>query len=329
MRCGLILLVVLLTVRLLGGVDSSDLEGRINDLGWGMLSLAVGALLVRLALWDWRWRRGIAAFHLETTMTRTLPALLGGMLVNHVTPTARLAGGLFRARHGVPRSQAGASTVLGTVLFDQLLHQVVSISATMLALAVMAAVLRRWVLFSVALGVLLVAVVVVVWRPRSGRRTGVGVLIRGLVDRIGRRPRGSRLVEGGRQSIRVLRQLLKRRRLVVGNLMLAVSMVLLLAGSVEWIAAALAVSWPWWWCILAVALGTTAGGLLGTPGGVGGVEAGMVLTLTLLGAIEADAVVVTVLFRGVHYALVIGLGLGSLLLCEWRYEGEPSPSPDA
>jgi len=74
--------------------------------------------------------------------------------------------------------------------------------------------------------------------------------------------------------------------------------------------------------ILAAAVALTTGILAQTvtptPGGLGGVEAGLVGGLLLTGVKLEDAVAVTILFRLVTYWLPLGLGGGALLLAVRR-----------
>jgi uncharacterized protein (TIRG00374 family) len=65
-----------------------------------------------------------------------------------------------------------------------------------------------------------------------------------------------------------------------------------------------------------VALGIGAGVLTGTPGGVATTEAAMVALYVALGMERVDAAAGVLLYRGLHYVLVLLLGLPSLAFCE-------------
>ncbi len=60
---------------------------------------------------------------------------------------------------------------------------------------------------------------------------------------------------------------------------------------------------------LALSIGVTVGGLAPTPGGVGGVEAGIIISLVALGYSSVDATSITILFRTATYIQPILPGL--------------------
>src|SRR6185503_8113211 len=68
----------------------------------------------------------------------------------------------------------------------------------------------------------------------------------------------------------------------------------------------------------AMSLGALAGGLSGTPGGIATTEAGMVVALMALEVPELEAAAATLLYRGLHYLVVLVLGLPALVLLEAR-----------
>jgi uncharacterized protein (TIRG00374 family) len=65
----------------------------------------------------------------------------------------------------------------------------------------------------------------------------------------------------------------------------------------------------------AVALGLAAGLLTGTPGGVATTEAAMVGLYVILGISDVEATAGVLLYRGMHYLLVLTLGVPSLFYC--------------
>jgi uncharacterized protein (TIRG00374 family) len=67
-----------------------------------------------------------------------------------------------------------------------------------------------------------------------------------------------------------------------------------------------------------VALGNAAGMLTGTPGGLGTTEAAMVGSFVMMGMDRVDATAGTLLYRGLHYASILAIGLPSLLFLEFR-----------
>ncbi len=68
-----------------------------------------------------------------------------------------------------------------------------------------------------------------------------------------------------------------------------------------------------------VALGASAGMLTGTPGGVGTTEAAMVALFGALGVAPGEAAAATLVFRGLHYASILALGIPALIVLELRF----------
>jgi uncharacterized membrane protein YbhN (UPF0104 family) len=68
--------------------------------------------------------------------------------------------------------------------------------------------------------------------------------------------------------------------------------------------------------------------LMGTPGGLGTTEATMVAAYVALGVDRVSAGAATLLFRGLHYALVIAVGgpalVGFELRSAWRAAKRPA-----
>ena len=71
-----------------------------------------------------------------------------------------------------------------------------------------------------------------------------------------------------------------------------------------------------WWAIAVVSVGIAVGVLTGTPGGLATTEAAMIAAYVALGIDEVSATAATLLFRGLHYAVVLVLGLPALLVLE-------------
>lgn len=65
----------------------------------------------------------------------------------------------------------------------------------------------------------------------------------------------------------------------------------------------------------AIALGLAAGLVTGTPGGVATTEAAMVGLYVSFGIDGVEATAGVLLYRGLHYLLVLTLGLPSLVYC--------------
>jgi uncharacterized membrane protein YbhN (UPF0104 family) len=67
---------------------------------------------------------------------------------------------------------------------------------------------------------------------------------------------------------------------------------------------------------ITVALGAAAGQLTGTPGGAATTEAAMIACFVALGVDRVEAVAATLLYRGLHYGLIMILGVPALLYFE-------------
>ncbi len=76
-----------------------------------------------------------------------------------------------------------------------------------------------------------------------------------------------------------------------------------------------------------IGLGGFAGIVTGTPGGVATTEAASIAGYVALGLGRAEAVAGVLLFRGLHYALVLGLGSPCLLYWELGRPIRPAPKP--
>ena len=68
--------------------------------------------------------------------------------------------------------------------------------------------------------------------------------------------------------------------------------------------------------LVVVAVGVAAGVVTGTPGGLATTEAAMIAAYTELGLTPVDAAAGTLLYRGLHYLVVLVLGLPGWLYCE-------------
>ncbi|MBZ0113078.1 MAG: flippase-like domain-containing protein [Thermoanaerobaculia bacterium] len=333
LKVTLLLLLLVVLLRFFKGLDTEVLFGRVagGDRRWW--GAAVVLLGLRLLAWDSRWRRALKEVGVQALRSRTLPALLGAIFLNSVTPTGRVAGGVFRTRHAVREAEGGAAPIFGSVLYDQVLHQVVALAAAVLSVLVLGVATGQQLWVAAALGtvalVLALAWGIPAWsrlRVRqhgkavadgSIRRGGWSGLVRWTASRIERQGgRSLALVTEGRHSFREFRRLVRHRQLAWFGIVLSLWMILLL-GLAEWCCFRSLGSNPGLIaCILAVSVGTAVGGLVGTPGGVGGVEAGMVMVLTSLGVEATDALAATVLFRALHYAVVLTLGVPAFFWCE-------------
>lgn len=313
----LIVAALYLAVEMFAAVGWEALERELRGAHRDLLALTAVLLACRWLVWNTRWRLALRAVDMVVTRRRSLFAILAGAALNHITPSFRLFGGLVRARYVSERPGRTFATGYGTVIFDQIANQTV-----MGALAAIAFVTLSWKLgrhgevLAGALAMVSAALLLPLLYRRLERRrllpstTGEP----DLASRVG--PRLRPLAEHGRAVLDTLQRLFADRALVVEAVLLG----LVLAAfnlAAAWVAfAALGTALPASWVFFSVSLGVTIGAISGTPGGGLTTEAAMVTCYTLLGADRTVALAATLLYRGLHYALVVLLGLPSLAVLE-------------
>lgn len=287
-----------------------------SDPRW--VALGVALLLARFASLQHRWHLALARLGSLPGQIVQFFVLLSAIFVNHVTPTARVLGGVFRARYLVRPKGPSFAALYGTVLVDVVSSQAVLILMTWLAIVLLAWHENRVGLAWLA-GVLLFVVVgaAALWlRRREADERGER-----LSDRLrhwlsSRETKHEAFVEGSQETVGLLFDLLSDRRLQSR-----------MAG---WGAAAFLVNAAAQWVlflaigarvdptvvVVTVALGAGAGVLAGVPGGVGATEAAMIAGFVALGVNETDATAATLLYRGLHYAVILVTGLPALVWFE-------------
>lgn len=326
-RLCLVVAIVGLTVRLLADLDWAELARRLRSASGGWLVLTLLALIVRYPIWDQRWRRALDVLGIEVSRRLSMGALVASVALNSVTPSARVFGGLLRARYlsrlEPQRSAEGRSfgRTYGSVLYDQLQHQVVVGALSLVAVVLAGGSLGAG---GAALGVLLVLLILMawgwwrmgrgdgsLWLQRAGQR-----LARRALERPPRSARWARLLEHSGEALETVARLLTDRTLAAWGLGLGVAFFAVNAAA-QWLSfraidaevAVIAV-------VAVVALGAFAGLIAGTPGGIGAAEAAMIAAYVALGVERVDAAAGTLLFRGLHYLVTFSSGLPSLALLE-------------
>jgi|GEM_PF-910346 len=336
----LLILALWLSARLLAGLDWHDLAARMEEASPAWLTAAVVALMVRFVVWDERWRRALARLGGAPPRSITLPSLLSAATVNTVTPTARILGGVMRARHlsragqesgGEPESMGRA---YGSVLYDQIAHQGVIGALTWISLIAAAALAGRpnlawWLGGALAVTALALAVALRSGGGGGGRGDGSG-LVGWLAERVagpaaddaagegGEEGKLRRLVTHGREAVRVVRRLLRDRRLAAEAILLTLVFFIVNASAQWMVFEALGSEVSFLVVVAVVALGAMAGVAVGTPGGIGGAEAAMIATFTAFGVGRLDAAAGALLYRAFHFATILALGVPSLLWLEVR-----------
>lgn len=325
-KLGVLALIVWLTVRILQGLDWSALGRRVRDAGAPWVALAVAAMIARYLVWVGRWRAALRSAGIAVAGWLSLGSLLASAAVNSVTPTARVFGGLLRARYLA--SSHGARSfghVYGTVLYDQLQHQVVMGLLSVVAVILLGARLGfGWLVIGGSAMAVLAGLGAWKWRQLTDRQGGSWLesLTARLAEKAVERPAGSRraaLLEHGRDAVDTMRRLLVLRSLNVRALLLGVAYFLVNAGA-QWLAfRAIDAEVAYLTIVVVVALGTFAGFLAGTPGGMGAAEGAMIAAFVGLQVERVDATAGTLLFRGIHYLVTFGLGLPFLVVLELRH----------
>jgi uncharacterized membrane protein YbhN (UPF0104 family) len=308
---------LVLALQVLSALDWSDLERQIVAADRRAVALTVALLVLRWVVWNVRWRLALAGIAATAGSLRTFGAILAGAALNHLTPAFRVLGGLVRARYvsGGDPSRFGPS--YGSVLWDQIVNQVVAGAASAAAFILLSWRLGRAgqsLVASLMVGATIL-LLPLLWRRLQ--RTG-------LLDEepapdpdAEGRPRWARAIAvGGRQALHRLDELLAERPLLVRAAALSALYVSFNIGAAWTAFAALGDPPSLETVFLAASLGVTLGALSGTPGGGLTTEAAMVACFVLLGTDRSVALAGTLLYRGLHYALVLALGLPSLALLE-------------
>ncbi len=299
--------------------------------------LGVGLLVGRYLVWTLRWRlaqRSVEHLVPLPGWLHSFFTVVGAVAANGFTPTAPVVGGLLRARHS--RGAAGQGPggagerafgrVYGVVLFDQVAHQtVLALNAAFAAVAAALWAGRTAVAAAIAAALLAGAAVASYWlrgldEARVERISGWldRRLAGGDVEDARREGRLQAIHAHGREALRVVQRLLQQRWLLCTALLLGVVFVALNSLALWAFFRALGRPVDPFTAWLAVTVGAVAGGFSGTPGGVGTTEAGMVLALAAMQVSELDAAAATLLYRGVHYLVVLAVGVPALVLLEAR-----------
>ena len=308
------LVVLVLIVRFAAGLDWRLLALRMRAAEPSLVAVTALLLFARLLTWHFRWSATLNHAGDSTPAARRLAILLASVMSNHVLPSMRLAGGLVRARY-IARGTLGFGQAYATALFDTTMHHATSGVFTWLTL-----VGATWVLgYELpALGVLAGGTVVLLYVAGRLRRDDP---LDGVVARYLRRlqqPGGrlGSLVNRGRGLVEMVRRLAGRRALWWQLPVYSILWMVISVGAQWTLFIALGVDVDFWVAAAAIGLGVLATALTQTPGGIGSTEAAMVAAYAAFGIEQVDAVAGTLLYRGLHYVLVLALGLPSLLWCE-------------
>jgi uncharacterized protein (TIRG00374 family) len=304
--------------------DWSRLAQRVAAAEAPYLVLGTGLLLARYALWDWRFRLATRfAVGRSSGVALGFFVLLASAALNLITPTARVLGGLMRARYFARANRRPFGFLYGVVLFDQAAHHAVMIVCTWLTLIATAFALRRPGFGTAALTALAVTgCLLAVWGRRRGP-SGENPIVRFLARRAERAEgRLQSLFAHGHEAAGVFARLLAYPPLRLPAVLLG-AVYFLVNAAAQWaMFLAIGAAVDPFVVLAVVSLGTAVGTLSGAPGGLGTTELAMMASFKLLGVDEVLAAAGTLLYRGLHYAAVLAIGLPALALLEWRTGGE-------
>jgi uncharacterized protein (TIRG00374 family) len=318
-RIALVAAAIALLWRAMGLIGWAEVARLVREADPRWTVLGVALLAARYAVNAARWRLALRRIGPLPSILHSFLSVMGGICANNLTPTLPV-GGLVRARLAGGRGERGFGSVYGAVLFDQVAHNVVVILNGCLALLVVAVGSGRPGLAAAGAAALLVATAVVSSWLRRLDEARVDRVMEWLERRRSARggARIGRLREHGRAALGVVHRLLRDGRLRLPALLLGLGFVALnsLAQWVLFLALGCPVDPLTVW--VAVTIGVMTGYVSGMPGGVGTTEAGMVVALSALGVPQLEATASTLLYRGLHYAVMLSLGLPALVLLEAR-----------
>ncbi len=286
------------------------LAQRIGQAQKPFVALAFGCLATRFALIYYRWSLVLKLLALPMSRLIVWTSLMTGVLLNHVTPTARVLGGIVRARGLSKIYRTSFSSIYATILVEQLGNQLVQTALLWVAVVPFAWKLG-WRRTAVAIGAVppIVFALWLAWRrlgtptPNSPQwSTLLGRRLKRQLRRLGP------IAAGGRRIAEIFRAAfgdigLQGRLAVCG-----VGIVLSNAMALWLVLQSLSTDIGFFYVFATVSLGLAAGMLTGTPGGFATTEAAMIALLVAVDVPEIDAAAGVLLYRGLHYAIVLVAG---------------------
>ena len=133
-----------LTFDLLSGMGWRELVRELRTAQPVLVGYTCLLLFLRWVVWSARWGLSLKRAGVAVPIWRPLPTILAAAMVNHVTPSFRVFGGLLRARYISRAAKAPFSAAYGSVLFDQIVAQTVVGAITAIAFVIMALELGRF-----------------------------------------------------------------------------------------------------------------------------------------------------------------------------------------
>lgn len=309
---------VALAWRMVQSLSWEDLSGRIREAQPALLTAATLLLLSRWYFWQARWGLSLARTQDRSGFLQRARALMASVFVNHVA--LRFFGGVLRARYLSAGRAAEFPHHYGIVLFDQLMHQTATTIFTWMAVAYVFFAIgwNGWAWTAVVTLILLLLTIPFVigregWLKRIATRLG---------DKASRSERLHGLIQQGSEIPQVIGRLLASVPHVTHS---AILTWLYIGANIlaQWLLfRAIGADVPLLVVAAVLGIGSVIGTLTGLPGGLGPMEAALIGGYDLMGIDRLEAVAGTLLYRSLHYVLVLLLGLPSLISVELGLERE-------
>lgn len=298
---------------MLSEISWADLGRRVRTATPALLAIAGVLMLGRFVVWQQRWGLAVARLDERFSARRRFLALMASVVVNHSTPSVRVFGGIFRARYLARSGTRSFVDHYAAVLFDQIAHHSVVNAVTWLAtVGVLWGRGLRWPAAVTAVA----GAALAIWlgRRRGGARQSIIARADRGAQRLG--DRFAALKASAGELVHVLVRLLASRSLLASAAAWTLGFVVLNLCAQWLLFRALGAEVGLLTVASVVGLGTLAGAVTGSPGGVGTTEAAMTAGFVAVGVDAVDATAATLLYRGMHYALVLALGLPCLAYLE-------------
>lgn len=307
---------VALAWRMVQSLSWEELSQRIREAQPTLLVAAILLLIGRWYAWQARWGLSLSRAGQRSGFLRRASALMASVFINHVA--LRFFGGVLRGRYMAAGRAKDFPHQYGIVLFDQLMHQAATTIYTWLAVAYVFFLLGWSVLgwtALVTLALLVGAIPIVIGREGWLRRVAARI-----AKKASRSKRLHGLVQRGSAIPQVIAGLLASTPHVSKTAIL--TWVYIAANvAAQWLLfRAIGADVPLLVVAAVLGIGSVIGTMTGLPGGLGPMEAALIGGYDLLGVGRLEAVAGTLLYRGLHYILVLVFGLPSLITVELGLE---------
>ncbi len=296
--------------RFIDRIGWDELIRKIGQARKPYVALALGCLAARFGLIYYRWSvvLDFAGLHLSRFIVWT--SLMTGVLLNHVTPTARVLGGIVRARGLSKIYQTPFSRIYATILVEQLGNQLVQTTLMWIAIVPFAWTLG-WQRAAVAIAVFpaaLLTLSIAWWRlrtPSARRWQWTSFFTRRAKTHLHKL---GPIASGGRTIAETFRAAFGDVGLQLKLAVCGVGIVISNALALWLVLLSLSTEIGFLYVFAIVSLGLAAGMLTGTPGGFATTEAAMIALLVAVDVPEIDAAAGVLLYRAMHYAIVLVVG---------------------